>query len=115
MVLFDLLGRRWALGIIWTLADGPKPFRRLQEHCESVSPSVLNTRLRELRQSGLVERQPAGYALTPRGQELFGRLRPLGQWAIAWADELGDRMGDQMGDDRGGDRGGDRGDKSDGH
>ena len=30
MALFDLLGRRWAMGIIWNLAAGPATFRALQ-------------------------------------------------------------------------------------
>ena len=85
MVLFDLLGRRWALGIIWTLADGPKTFRALQEHCDSVSPSVLNARLKELRESGIVFRTDRGYALTDQGAQLFSHLRPIGHWAISWA------------------------------
>lgn len=29
MALFDLLGRSWALGVIWQLSDGPATFRQL--------------------------------------------------------------------------------------
>jgi DNA-binding HxlR family transcriptional regulator len=31
MVLFDLLSRRWAMGILWNLAEGPRTFRDLQD------------------------------------------------------------------------------------
>ena len=29
MAAFDLLGRRWAMGIIWNLSKGPATFRSL--------------------------------------------------------------------------------------
>ena len=78
MVLLDLLGRRWALRIIWELRDGPETFRSLRVRCDDVSPSVLNTRLRELRNAGIVEgKSKAGYLLTKRGIELLHALKPL--------------------------------------
>lgn len=85
MAAFDLLGRRWAMGIIWNLSKGPATFRGLQGACDSISPSVLNSRLKDLKEAGLVERSLAGYVLTPMGEELFALLKPLGEWAIRWA------------------------------
>ena len=59
MALLDLLGRRWALRILWELRDGPLTFRALQAACGNLSPSVLNDRLRELREAGILElREP---------------------------------------------------------
>ena len=88
MALFDLLGRSWALGIIWQLSDSPKTFRQLQNSCESVSPTVLNKRLKELRETGLVGRGDSGYELTDSGTELFSLIEPLGDWSIQWAKTL---------------------------
>jgi len=88
MVLFDLLGRRWALGIIWNLHKGSCTFRELQSLCESVSPTVLNTRLKELRATGIVENTPDGYALTDDGRQLYTHLEPLGLWAADWVQKL---------------------------
>lgn len=88
MALFDLLGRGWALGVVWQLSDGPQTFRGLQARCEGVSPTVLNRRLRELRESGLVDHDGDGYALTDQGGDLFALLRPLGAWSEGWADAL---------------------------
>jgi len=85
MALFDLLGRRWAMGIIWNLSKGPATFRGLQGACESISPSILNSRLKDLKEAGLVERSLEGYVLTPMGEELFALLKPLGDWSIRWA------------------------------
>lgn len=85
MALFDLLGRNWALGVIWQLAEGPMTFRQLQERCERVSPTVLNKRIKELTASDLVERCEAGYRLTISGAELFTLLKPFGRWSEQWA------------------------------
>ena len=84
MAALDLLGRRWALRILWELRDGPLTFRAMREACDEVSPSVLNTRLRELRDAGIVERSDAGYALTASGRSLRRALVPLWRWSQEW-------------------------------
>lgn len=88
MVLFDLLGRRWAMGIIWNLNDAECTFRELQTRCDGLSPTVLNTRLKELRAADLITKATNGYALTARGQSLFNLLNPLGDWSYEWTDSL---------------------------
>ena len=88
MALFDLLGKRWAMGVIWQLRNGPATFRALQEACESISPAVLNSRLKELREAKFVCATDEGYTLTAMGVELSQLLEPFGGWAIAWAMEV---------------------------
>jgi len=83
--LLDLLGRRWALRVLWELRDEPVPYRRLRERCDEVSTSVLATRLRELTAAGVIEQTPDGYALTAAGRELLDHLRPLNDWAKRYA------------------------------
>jgi DNA-binding HxlR family transcriptional regulator len=90
MAVFDLLGRRWAMGIIWNLNRGPATFRSLQSLCETISPSILNSRLKDLREAGLVLLGSDGYQLTDLGKELFLLLKPFGEWAIKWAREVTD-------------------------
>jgi DNA-binding HxlR family transcriptional regulator len=85
MALLDLLGRRWALRIVWELRDEPLPFRALQERCSGMSSSVLNQRLGELRDAGVVDAGEGGYALSAEGAELLESLRPLDAWAKRWA------------------------------
>lgn len=87
MALFDLLGRSWALGVIWQLSSGPLTFRQIQDRCEQMSPTILNRRIKELTSSGLLERGEQGYQLTATGSELFEFLQPLGAWSQKWADE----------------------------
>jgi DNA-binding HxlR family transcriptional regulator len=86
MAALDLLGRRHALRALFELRDGALRFRELAERCGDVSPSVLNERLRELRESGLVEQDAAqGYRLSERGAELGQVLAPLIRWSEGWA------------------------------
>src|SRR3546814_8896122 len=72
MALFDLLGRRWAMGVLWTLSEGgAMTFRELQERCETISPSVLNQRLSELKEAGFVTRSERGYIPTALGERIY--------------------------------------------
>ncbi len=88
MALFDLLGRSWSMGIIWKLQNGPSTFRELQQRCESISPSILNRRIRDLREADIVERTIEGYQLTQRGIDLIKLLLPFGEWSLVWAEEV---------------------------
>src|SRR5438477_9268693 len=85
MALLDLLGRRWALRIVWELREKRLPFRALREACGGVSPSVLNLRLKELRDSHLIDLEDDGFGLTPLGQQLREALHPLIEWSNRWA------------------------------
>lgn len=89
MALLDLLGRRWTLRLVWELREGPRRFRALQEAI-GASPTIVNGRLAELRQAGLVELDAAvGYRLTPLGHELLRLFLPLDRWSEKWARAIG--------------------------
>jgi DNA-binding HxlR family transcriptional regulator len=86
MAALDLLGRRWALRILWELRDGPLGARALRDRCDGMSSSVLYERLRELGAAGLVERDEAErYRLTRLGASLGAAIEPLDRWARGWA------------------------------
>jgi DNA-binding HxlR family transcriptional regulator len=88
MVLLDLLGRRWTLRIVWELRDEARRFRELQESI-GASPTIINTRLAELREARLVELDPdSGYRLTALGEELLRLMLPLHVWSEKWAKGL---------------------------
>jgi DNA-binding HxlR family transcriptional regulator len=85
LVAFDLLGRRWALRVLWELREERLGFRALQSRCDDMSSSVLRDRLRELVDSGIVAVDDAGhYGLTDDGRELLRALQPLSRWAEEW-------------------------------
>ena len=85
MALLDLLGRRWTLRIVWELREEPRRFRELQDLI-GASPTIVNTRLAELREAKLVELDEAvGYQLTSLGNELLRLFLPLHVWSEKWA------------------------------
>lgn len=88
LVALDLLGRRWALRVLWELRLGPSSFRALSERCGAISPSVLNARLKELREARIVELGDDGYALSAQGGKLITALAPLQRWAEGWGKEF---------------------------
>ena len=62
MAAMDLLGRRWALRILWELRHGPVGARALRARCDGMSSSVLYERLKELTDAGLVTKGDEGSA-----------------------------------------------------
>jgi DNA-binding HxlR family transcriptional regulator len=85
MALLDLLGRRWALRVVWELREQPLTFRALQQRCAGMSSSVLNERLRELRAAAVIDLGADGYLLTREGRRLLDAYAPLEAWAERWA------------------------------
>ena len=85
LAAMDLLGRRWALRVLWELRHGPVGARALLARCDGLSSSVLYQRLRELQEAGLVRRDADGaYVLTRVGASLGSALEPLDRWARSW-------------------------------
>ncbi len=78
---FELLGRRWAMPLVWELRRDSVAFAELRERL-GISPSVLSTRLGELTDAGIVDRDGSRrYRLTGRGRELARLLYELNRWA----------------------------------
>jgi DNA-binding HxlR family transcriptional regulator len=90
LALLDLLGRRWALRILWELRVQPASFQALQRRCDSMSTSVLTQRLTELREAQMIEKDQAGnYTLTESGAGLLSRLDGIDEWTQEWARTIG--------------------------
>ena len=90
MAAMDLLGRRWALRVLWELRSGPVGARALLATCDGLSSSVLYERLRDLANAALVTQRDDGtYELTKLGRELGKSLQPLDAWAGRWSKVLG--------------------------
>lgn len=88
MAILDLLSRKWALGIIWNMGKKPMTFREIQSKCDGISPAILNSRIKDLREAQIVTRTIDGYILNSRGIELQKNLKPLGNWSNKWALEV---------------------------
>jgi DNA-binding HxlR family transcriptional regulator len=83
--LLALLEARYAMRVLWALRDGhAQTFRLLQDSVGGITPNTLNTRIKELREAGLVIHGNEGYCLTPSGQDLLKRLSDLQAFAGRW-------------------------------
>jgi DNA-binding HxlR family transcriptional regulator len=71
MVVLDLLGRRTTLRILWELQSGSLTFRALLDACET-NTRLLNIRLGELREVGLVDHAEGG----------TGSRKKAGSWEV---------------------------------
>ncbi|HET9120009.1 MAG TPA: helix-turn-helix domain-containing protein [Solirubrobacterales bacterium] len=79
--VLDLLGRRWAMRLVWELRRNALSFSELREHT-GISPSVLSARLGELAAAGILERDALRrYRLSGHGRELARILYELNRWA----------------------------------
>lgn len=84
--LLSLLESRYAIRVLWALRDGhPQTFRLLQDSVGGITPNTLNTRVKELREAGLITHGNEGYIVTPSGADLLKRLSDLQAFAGKWA------------------------------
>lgn len=83
--LLALLEARYALRVLWALRDGhAQTFRLLQDSVGGITPNTLNTRIKELREAGLVSHGGDGYVVTPMGADLLKRVSELQAFAARW-------------------------------
>lgn len=83
--LLALLESRYAMRVLWALRDGhAQTFRLLQDSVGGITPNTLNTRIKELREAGLLNHGNEGYLLTSSGAELTRRLGELPGFASKW-------------------------------
>jgi DNA-binding HxlR family transcriptional regulator len=86
----DLVGDRWVLLIVRELlSQGPARFTDLRDGLPGIATNLLTTRLREMEESGVIERVDAPppvatgvYQLTERGQDLRPVIEALAQWGL---------------------------------
>jgi DNA-binding HxlR family transcriptional regulator len=93
----EILGDTWSLLIVRELLLGSTRFSTLQKGMPRISPTVLNTRLKQLEARGIIARRPVSgqrgheYRLTAAGKELGPVIDSLVVWGTRWArNELGD-------------------------
>jgi DNA-binding HxlR family transcriptional regulator len=91
----EILGDPWSILIVRELLLGSSRFNILQKGLPRISPTVLNTRLKELQERGvIIKRRLNGqrgfeYRLTAAGRELSTVIEALAVWGMRWArDEM---------------------------
>ena len=83
--LFERLECRYDLRVLWALRDGhPQTFRLLQDSVGGITPNTLNTRIKEMREAGLIDHGSDGYIVTAPGLDLLKRLSDVQAFATRW-------------------------------
>ena len=83
--LLALLESRYAIRVLWAWRDGhAQTFRLLQDSVGGITPNTLNTRIKEMREAGLMQHGGDGYSVTPVGADLLKRLADLQPFAARW-------------------------------
>lgn len=84
--LMALLESRYAMRVLWALRDGhAQTFRLLQDSVGGITPNTLNTRIKELREAGLLTHGNDGYVVTAVGTDLLKRISDIQAFATKWA------------------------------
>src|SRR5215469_6176466 len=94
----DVVGERWTLLIVRELLTrGACRYTDLRAGLPGIATNLLATRLRELEETGVIEREEAPppvattlFRLTPRGQALRPVLDALAGWGVPLMREAGD-------------------------
>lgn len=87
----ELIGRRWTGSIIKVLGERPLRFSQMRTAIPGLSDRLLNTRLTELEQEGIVERSETDgevrYGLSGKGVDLEPVIASIAEWAATHACE----------------------------
>lgn len=85
-----ILGGKWKGSILWHLKDGPVRFNDLTRMLGGASKKMVDQRLKEMEEIGLVNRQvvstrpiAVNYRITDFGRSTLGVLEQLRDWAEA--------------------------------
>lgn len=86
--ILNLVGDKWSIFLIFTLADGHLRFNEIMRRIEGISQRMLTRTLRELERNGLIWRRVlpmtpprVEYGLTPLGETLLVPVIALIKWA----------------------------------
>ena len=80
----ELLGGKWTLLVVKTLAHTPARFGELQQALAPISAKVLADTLSRMQNDGLVELRDGRYALTDAGRAVEPVIGALADFGIAY-------------------------------
>ncbi|WP_342513458.1 helix-turn-helix domain-containing protein [Sporosarcina sp. FSL K6-1522] len=88
---YHIIGRKWTGLIISSMMAGPKRFSEIHTYIPALSKRMLNERMKELEDEGIVLRNViterpvrTEYSLTKKGHDLGVALQAVESWAEKW-------------------------------
>jgi DNA-binding HxlR family transcriptional regulator len=86
----EVLGEKWTLLIVRELVLGATRFSKIQRAIPRISPTILNKRLAELQEHGVIvrkhipEQRGFEYQLKESGRELYPLILQVAEWGMRW-------------------------------
>jgi DNA-binding HxlR family transcriptional regulator len=88
---YEIIGKKWIASIVHTLMEEPKRFSEIHAFIPDLSKRMLNERLKQLEERGIIIRnviteRPVRieYSLTKKGTELGKALNAVEAWGKKW-------------------------------
>lgn len=88
---YHIIGKKWMAIIVHTLMGKSKRFSEIHASIPDLSKRMLNERMKELEDSGIVVRSVVStrpvkiyYYLTPKGEDLGAALQTIEFWSETW-------------------------------
>jgi DNA-binding HxlR family transcriptional regulator len=92
---FRIVGKRWTVVILRELFFGADRFGRIKSGVGRINPKVLSNRLKELEDSGMINRRVTpgrpvqiGYSLTEKGRNLLPLLFSAAKYSLGNCPEV---------------------------
>jgi DNA-binding HxlR family transcriptional regulator len=99
--ILDMVGDKWSVLIIGTLANGPVRYTTFVKSIPGISARMLTLTLKHLHRSGLIHRTAFAevppkveYTLTPLGASLLTTVLALASWSAQHHTEIRTRQAD---------------------
>src|SRR5215469_4903506 len=90
----EVLCTRWTVPLLRELISGSTRFNDLRRGLPRMSPTLLSRRLKELEESGVIERRAVRsekgvfeYRVTEAGEDLRTVVEAIGSWGQKWVDK----------------------------
>lgn len=84
----EFIRGKWKSILLCNLSENPKRFLEIQKSIKGISHKVLNEKLKELENDGLIEKVAYAeipprveYFLTTKGKDLYEIIAPLEDWS----------------------------------
>jgi DNA-binding HxlR family transcriptional regulator len=79
----DVVGERWTLLIVRELLLGPRRYGALLKNLQGMGTNLLASRLKDMEDRGLIEKDGSDYRLTAHGQALESVVQPLVRFGLS--------------------------------